>query len=532
VITRRRKSGALAPCDQGVEQAVTNDAQAEIIAFLSRPGTFGVRGAPVERIETHISMVWLAGGRAFKLKRAVRFDYVDFSTVALRRVACEAEVRLNRRTAPSLYLGVRAVTREADGSLALDGEGTPVDWLVEMARFEQDALFDRLAASGRLELALMGDLAAAIAQLHASARVRCDHGGRAGMAWVADGNTLGLAEQGGGTLDPEMCARLASDTQAAIVAQTARLDARRRGGLVRECHGDLHLRNICLLDGVPTLFDGVEFNDDISCIDVLYDLAFLLMDLWRRQLRAHANAVFNEYLACTADVDALCLMPLFLSCRAAVRAKTSVTAAGSQTGADRRVELDAAAKEYLELAQHFLHPPAPRLIAVGGFSGSGKSTLARGLAADIGPAPGALVLRSDVMRKSLLRVPPLTRLGPDGYSSHVTREVYRLMRERAKGALEAGQAVIADAVFADPAERQALEAMAHEIEVPFSGLWLDAPATVMARRISDRPLDASDATPAVLDRQLSGGLPPIEWPHIDGSADIETVRERAKAMVS
>ena len=365
-------------CDQGAEKAVTTDPQAEIVAFLSRPDTFGVRAGSADRIETHISIVWLAGDRAFKLKRALRFDYVDFSTVELRHVACEAEVRLNRRTAPALYVGVRAVTRQADGSLALDGNGKPVDWLVEMTRFDQNALFDRLAAADRLDLALMGDLAAAIAELHANARVRCDHGGRAGMAWVADGNTLGLLEQGGGALDPGVCARLAADTQAAIVAHAARLDTRRRRGLVRECHGDLHLRNICLLQGVPTLFDGVEFNDDISCIDVLYDLAFLLMDLWRRQLRAHANVVFNEYLSRTADVDALCLMPLFLSCRAAVRAKTSVTAARAQTDAARRVELEASARDYLELAQHFLHPPPARLIAVGGFSGSGKSTLSPG----------------------------------------------------------------------------------------------------------------------------------------------------------
>jgi len=511
---------------------VTTDAQAEIVAFLSRPDTFGPRAGPVDRIETHISIVWLAGDRAFKLKRAVRFDYVDFSTVALRRAACEAEMRLNRRTAPDLYVGVRAVTREADGSLALDGHGTPVDWLVEMARFDQSALFDRLAEANRLDLGLMGDLAAAIARLHANARVRCDHGGRAGMAWVADGNALGLLEQGGGALDPGVCARVASDTQAALAAHAARLDTRRRGGLVRECHGDLHLRNICLLHGVPTLFDGVEFNDDISCIDVLYDLAFLLMDLWRRQLRAHANVVFNEYLGRTADVDALCLMPLFLSCRAAVRAKTSVTAARSQAEASRRVELEAAARDYLELALQFLHPPPARLIAVGGFSGSGKSTLARGLAADIGAAPGALVLRSDVMRKSLLRVPPLARLGPEGYSPDVTSQVYRLLRDRARAALKAGHAVIADAVFADSGERLAIEAMANEIGVAFSGLWLEAPAGLLARRISDRALDASDATPAVLERQLSGGGAPTEWRRIDGSGDVETVREHARMMVA
>lgn len=511
---------------------MATDPQAEIAAFLSRPDTFGVPAGSIDRIETHISSVWLVGDRAFKLKRAVRFDYVDFSTAALRHVACEAEVRLNRRTAPGLYVGVRTITRQADGSLALDGEGTPIDWLVEMKRFDQSALFDRLAAADRLDLALMGDLAAAIAQLHASARIRDDRGGRAGMAWVADGNALGLGEQGRGTLDPRICARLAADTHAAIGAHAARLDCRRRGGLVRECHGDLHLRNICLLNGVPTLFDGVEFNDDISCVDVLYDLAFLLMDLWRRHLRVHANVVFNEYLARTADIDALCLMPLFLSCRAAVRAKTSVTAGNAQLDPARRVELEAAARDYLALAQQFLHPPPARLIAIGGFSGSGKSTLSRGLAADIGPAPGALVLRSDVMRKSLLRVPPLTRLGPEGYSPEVTRQVYRLMREQARAALKAGHAVIADAVFADPAERQAIEDLAEEIDVAFSGLWLEAPAGLLAKRISDRPLDASDATPAVLDRQLSAGGAPIEWRHVDGSAAVEAVRERARSLVS
>jgi len=517
---------------QGAEDAVTPDAQAEIAVFLSRPDTYGVCAGAVDRIDTHISIVWLAGNRALKLKRAVRFDYVDFSTAELRRLACEAEVRLNRRTAAQLYRGVVSVTREADGSLALGGGGTPLDWLVEMTRFDQDSLFDRLAAEHHLDLTLMRDLAAAIARLHACARIRSDHGGRAGMSWVADGNALGLLEQGGGVLDAGICARLAAETQAAVVAHAARLDIRRRGGLVRECHGDLHLRNICLLNGVPTLFDGVEFNEEISCIDVLYDLAFVLMDLWRRRLSAHANVVLNEYLACTTDVDALCLMPLFLSCRAAVRAKTSVTAAKSQTDPTRRAELEAIARNYLGLAMRFLHPPPARLIAVGGFSGSGKSTLARALAPDIGAAPGALVLRSDVVRKSLLGVVPLTRLGSEGYSPDVTHQVYRLLRDRACAALKAGHAVIADAVFADPAERQALERMATEIDVPFSGLWLEAPAEVLARRISDRPLDASDATPAVLDRQLTAGGAPIEWSRLDGSADVETVLDHARTILA
>jgi aminoglycoside phosphotransferase family enzyme/predicted kinase len=511
---------------------VTADAQRDVVAFLSTPEAYGLPAGSIERIDTHISSVWLAGDRAFKLKRAVKFDYVDFSAIELRRVACEAEVRLNRRTAPTLYRGVRAVTREADGSLALGGRGVAIDWVVEMARFDQDTLFDRLAERGRLDVALMQGLAAAIVRLHADATARPDHGGRAGMLWVVDGNALGFVEQGAAVLDPGTCERLTADARAAIDRHATRLDARRRAGLVRECHGDLHLRNICLLDGQPTIFDGVEFNDEISCIDVLYDLAFLLMDLWRRDLRLHANTVFNEYLGHTTEVDALGLMPLFLSCRAAVRAKTSATAAKAQGDTRQQGALQAAARQYLELAQGFLHPPGARLIAIGGFSGSGKSTLARGLAPRIGAAPGALVVRSDVLRKTLLGVAPLTRLGPEGYATDVTQRVYRLIAERTRAPLKAGHAVIADAVFARPQDRETIAAVAREVGVPFSGVWIDAPPEILARRVSDRPVDASDATVGVLESQLRSGTGPLDWRRIDGSADADTVLRCAQAVAS
>ena len=185
------------------------------------------------------------------------------------------------------------------------------------------------------------------------------------------------------------------------------LERRRESGFVRQCHGDLHLRNIVLLDGRPTLFDGVEFNDEIACTDVLYDLAFLLMDLWRRRLPRHANTVWNRYLVETADFDGVSLLPLFLSCRAAVRAKTSATAAQLQHDVQRRNELEGMAREYLAMAERLLHPPHPCLVAVGGFSGSGKSTLALSLAPSVGAVPGAVVLRSDETRKRLCGVPLL-----------------------------------------------------------------------------------------------------------------------------
>jgi aminoglycoside phosphotransferase family enzyme len=278
---------------------ITED-QSAVVGFLASPSTHG--GASVEQIDTHSAVVFLAEQRAYKLKRAVRYDYLDFSTVERRRAMCDAEVRLNRRTAPSLYRGVMSISREEGGALALGGPGKPVDWVVDMNRFPQEELFDRLAATDRLELASMPPLAIAIAEFHAAAERRPDHGGKSGMAWVIDGNAEGFAEYGGNVLDTVVYRRLTERAGIELDARAALLDEQRASGLVRQCHGDLHLRNIVLLDGQPTLFDGVEFNDQIACTDVLYDLAFLLMDPCRRRLPRHANAVWNTYLAATGDL--------------------------------------------------------------------------------------------------------------------------------------------------------------------------------------------------------------------------------------
>ncbi len=510
---------------------MTTGDQRDVIAFLSTPEAYGRSSLPVERIDTHISLVWLAGDRVYKLKRAVSFDYVDFSTIELRRAACEAEVRLNRRTAPSLYLGVRPVTREADGTLAIGGPGVPIDWLVEMVRFDQDTLFDRLAERHQLDAGLMEGLADAIVRLHASADPRPDHGGRDGMAWVIDGNARGFVEQGATILEQAACERLSADARAALDRHAERLDARRSHGLVRACHGDLHLRNICLVGGTPTLFDAVEFNDDISCIDVFYDLAFLLMDLWHRDLRRHANLVFNEYLARTLDLDGLSLLPLFLSCRAAVRAKTSATAARVQPDEGQRRDLEAASREYLALAQELLRPQAPCLIAIGGLSGSGKSTLARSIAPLVGATPGAVVLRSDVIRKELLGVSSLTRLASEGYAADVSMRVYETVAERAKAALLAGHAVIADAVFARPGDREQIVGTARDTGVPFTGMWIDGPFDVLARRLRERVSDASDATAEVLALQARTDPGPLDWHRLDGSRDAGSVERSAEAIM-
>jgi aminoglycoside phosphotransferase family enzyme/predicted kinase len=503
--------------------------QSEVVAFLGSPLTHG--GASVERIETHASIVFLAGTRAWKLKRAVRYDYLDFSTVERRKAMCEAEVRINRLTAPDLYRGVVAVTRQRDRSLALGGAGEPVDWLVEMVRFDQDGLFDRLAARGALGLDLMRPLATAIARFHETADRRQDHGGTAGMAWVVEDNAAGFADQGAGILDAASCADLTGESREALEHHGRLLDSRRDEGFVRQCHGDLHLRNIVLLDGRPTLFDAIEFNDEIACIDVLYDLAFLLMDLWRRQLPRHANVIWNGYLSDAADFGGIPLLPLFLSCRAAVRAKTSATASHLQADPQRKRELQDMAREYLAMAKRFLQPPPACLIAIGGFSGSGKSTVARALAPLIGAVPGAVVVRSDESRKQLAGVDPLVRLGRGGYTAEMSRRVYATIAHRAAQAVAGGQTAIVDAVYARPADRDAIERAAAAAQVPFVGLWLDAPEAVLIARSEERRLDASDADAAVIRQQLAHDPGAIAWRRIDASRAPDDVLRTATAAL-
>ncbi len=507
---------------------VTDD-QPAVVEFLESPDAH--QGETVKRIDTHTAVVFLAGNRAWKLKRAVRYDYLDFSTLERRRSACEREVRLNAPAAPGIYRGVVPVVRRGDGSLAIGGPGDPVDWLVEMNRFDDDQLFDRLAARKQLDLALMRPLAAAIARFHATAEPRPDHGGTAGMTWVVNGNAEGLAEFGGSFLDAPACRRVRDESLAEIERCAGLLEMRRAAGLVRQCHGDLHLRNIVLLDGRPTLFDAIEFNDEIACTDVLYDLAFLLMDLWRRRLPQHANAVWNGYLGETGDHSGLRLLPLFLSCRAAVRAKTSATAARLQAGSASRTDLERTARDYLTMASRFLHPPTPSMVAVGGFSGTGKSTLAAALAAGVGAPPGAVVLRSDEIRKRLCGVSPLERLGPDGYTSEVSRRVYAALTAQAAAVVRAGYAAIAEAVFARSADRLAVEQVAADAGVPFHGLWLDAPERVLVERLQHRGADASDADAGVLRTQAAHGAGQITWQRLDASASADVVLENAASRI-
>jgi aminoglycoside phosphotransferase family enzyme/predicted kinase len=495
------------------DMATTTSDQSDVIAFLASPETHGV--ARVETIETHISMVFLAGNRAYKLKRAVRLPFVDFSTLERRRVACEAEVRVNRRTAPDIYLGAVPVTVEGMG-FALDGDGAVADWVVVMDRFEQDTLFVRLARQGRLTPKMLEEVADVLVRLHREAEPLHDHGGYEGLHWVIEDNTAEFGGFVGSVFETAAVADYRSRTRVALARHRALLEARRRDGFVRRCHGDLHLGNICLYRGRPTVFDAIEFNDAIACCDVLYDMAFLIMDLLHRDLAPLANLVFNRYMAMTGDVRGLAPFGLFLSCRSAVRAKVAAIAATGRTDAEARRRI-AEARIYLDEALAYLDPDPPSLVAVGGLSGSGKSTVAAALAPTLGAPPGALMLRSDAIRKRLFAKPLDAPLGDEGYTEDVNRRVYAALRHQASIALSAGNAVIVDATFTRPDERSAIADVARGAGVPFVGLWLDAPPATLRARLRDRRGDPSEATVTVLERQLSYDLGDIHWHRLDAS---------------
>jgi aminoglycoside phosphotransferase family enzyme/predicted kinase len=509
--------------------------QSEIAAFLAAPAAYGPDVHRVERIDTHGAMVFLAGTRAYKLKRAVHFPYMDFSTLERRRAACAREVALNRRTAPDLYLGAEPVVRRPDGALAVGGEGEAVDWLVVMRRFDQDSLCDRMAQAGRLTPELVQALADEIAAFHEAAerlgRGDAPGGGADGLLAILAENETELAERPD-LFAPEEVALFTRAARAAHGRLAALLDRRLAEGLVRRCHGDLHLRNICVVDGRPTIFDAIEFNDAIACIDVLYDLAFLLMDLDHRALRGFANQVLNRYLQQREDLEGLAALPLFLSTRAAVRAKVSVSVAATQTdrAAARRLCDEACA--YFRAARAYLDPAPARLVAIGGLSGTGKTNLGRALAPRFGPPPGALHLRSDVLRKTLHGVDELTPLPLEAYAPGTSERVYAELAARARVALDAGRAAIVDAVYARPGERAAIEALADELGVPFIGLWLEAPEEVMAGRVAGRRADASDATPEIVRRQLGYDLGEVTWHRLDATGARDTVAEAADRVLA
>ena len=527
----RRWHGGADVGGAGVPDMSEGECQEGVFAFLADPAT--QKAGAVKRIDTHAASVFLAGERALKVKRAVRFPFLDYSTLAKRKAACEAELAINRSFAPDVYLRVVAITRESDGRLKLDGgTGTPVEWALEMRRFDENATFDCLAQAGKIDATLADALGRAVAALHARAGAVEAEPWIAALAEYIEQNDAAFRER------PDLFPAAEAETltkrsRAAHDRIQLLLLARGERRLVRRLHGDLHLGNIVLMGGRPVSFDAIEFSPLIASGDVLYDLTFLLMDLVERGLKPAANIVFNRYLVETdriEDLDGLASLPLFLSIRAAIRAKVAAARLEHATS-DERAAIAHSARTYFDFAGRVLEPGRARLVAVGGLSGTGKSALAYALAPELVPVPGVVVLRSDVERKTLFGRDEHEKLPQDAYSPRMTARVYAAMIDKARRAVAAGHSAIVDAVFARAQERAAAAASAQTLGAPFDGLFLEAAVDERIVRLARRSRDASDADAAVARRQEDYDLGALNWTRIDASGTPEETLARVRRAI-
>ena len=474
--------------------------QGRILDWLSDPATHG--GCRPVRLDTHISAVFLANGLAWKLKKAVKLPFVDFTTLAARRGACMAEITVNAPWAPELYLGVCSITCESDGSFALDGRGVPVDAVVLMRRFDDGARMDELLRQDCVDRDDITHLARCLWRGWGQEPIYRERGGADALAAMVKDLHASFTPHSPVPFASTRVERLFRAWQSEMLLVAPDLDRRRQQGWVRRCHGDLHLANICRFQGDLTPYDAIEFSDSLAIIDVAYDLAFIGMDLTAYGRLDLAALLMNRCLDMSGDIESCRVMPLFLSLRAGVRAMVMAAMGKGEAGGD-----------YLTLAERMLQRPVARLVAVGGLSGSGKSRLSSRLSPLLG-LPGAPVIRSDAIRKRLMGVDPAQKLDSRGYAPDVTARVYAELASMCAQALRLGSPVIADAVFSRPEERRVIEEVARQAGARFDGLWLEAPYGVAALRIEGRIGDASDATPEVLARQQDYELGEIDWSRI------------------
>ncbi len=475
----------------------------QIVAALRQPEFWGV--AAVGLFETHISSVIVAGDYAYKLKKPVAFGFVDFTTLADRRRYCEAELRLNRRLAPQLYLDVVAITGSPEHPV-VDGDGRVLDYAVRMRAFAQEALASHALARGAFAAPHVDMLADDIARFHTRAHVAprsSPFGSPKQVRAQAMANFDAIRPLLAHAEDAALLHELQQWTQAQCARLQGVLEHRHDERAIRECHGDLHLGNIVLLEGRPCVFDCIEFNDALRWIDVISEIAFLVMDLHERTRSDLAHRFQNAYLEATGDHGGLEVLGLYLAYRALVRAKVAALRGHQLAPGAARDAAELECRGYLRIAHRFTAAPAPALVITHGVSGSGKTAFTQPLL----EFTGAVRIRTDVERKRLAGLAPADHAhaahlyGPDS-----TRRTYERVAALARRVLEAGFIAVVDGTFLARWQRDMLHDVARTLDAPFAILAFDAPEPVLRARIEARNRagrDASDADLAVLAHQLA-----------------------------
>lgn len=485
-------------------------AQRALIDALRNPACYAHPVDRVEVLQTHISYVLLCGDYAYKIKKAVAPGFLDFSTLALRRHYCAEELRLNRRLAPDLYLALLSVGGPPDSPrLAADvAENEVIEVAVQMKRFAQDGLLDRQLVAGTLAPHRIDELAEALAAFHAAAdRAAADSAfGTPAAVWAPMAqNFVQLRGELAGSEDGKRIAALEAWSRRRYAELSGLLAQRRADGHVRECHGDLHLGNVAIVDERLCIFDCIEFDPRLRWIDVISEIAFVSMDLAERGRSDYAYRLLDRYLQATGDYAGVPLLAFYQVYRALVRAKVAALRAVQQSGQGAGAAALAECAHYLEHAHSLTLARQRGLVLLHGVSGSGKSRQARRLLA----ALGALRLRSDVERKRLHGLPALagSASGVDAgaYTAAATRATYERLVELARVLLLAGYPVLIDAANLRRWQRDAFRALAQELAVPFAIVACTAPDALLQARIERRLAagnDASEADQAVLAQQL------------------------------
>jgi aminoglycoside phosphotransferase family enzyme/predicted kinase len=523
--------------------SATTALPASLVTALRDPACYTPPVEKIDVLETHISWVILTGRYAYKIKKPVNLGFLDFSTLDARRRYCEEELRLNRRLAPSIYEAVVKITGSAD-SPVIDGTGTAIEYAVKMREFPQGELASQLLADGALTAAHIDALAARIATFHAKTGVAacgCAHGTPEAVIAPARDNFAALDRLLPDADDQTHLTELRAWTEHEYHTRWAQFGARHTDGCVRECHGDLHLGNIVMLDGMLTPFDCIEFNPALRWIDVMNEVAFLVMDLMDRGHTDFASRFLNGYLEASDGYAGLDVLRFYRVYRAMVRAKVHALRA-AQTGitAAERERLLAASRGYVGLAQRCAHDTRPAIIVMHGMSGSGKSVIAQSLAEQA----GAIRLRSDVERKRIAGIAPLARSGSklasDLYSAELTEATYHRLLDLARLSANAGYPVIVDATFLKCWQRDLFRREADARGMPFVIVNVTAPEATLRERVAARLAaggDASEADPSVLTHQLAqndaltaGELSAVL--RIDtGRASVETIQREASVAL-
>ncbi len=488
-------------------------ATARLVDALARGAAYPHPVDRVEILETHISYVLLAGEYAYKIKKPVNLGFLDFSTLEARHRCCEEELRLNRRTAPEIYLATVPIAG-SESAPVLGGKGTAIEYAVKMRRFAQEGLLDRVAKRGELTPALVDATARMLAQFHATVAVagpQSAFGEPDHVVAPARANFDHIERLIGDSPDIAQLERLRGWTEAEAKRLAPVFAARKRAGFVRECHGDLHLGNIALIAERPTPFDCIEFNADLRWIDVMNEVAFLVMDLADHRLPTLASRCLNAYLEETGDYAGLAVLRYYMVYRAMVRAKVAcIRAHQAGLAGSAKASIEGEYRGYFQLAERLARRGRTPITLTHGLSASGKTTVAGILAERF----GAIRIRSDVERKRLFGLPATARTGsaPGGgiYGEDATRRTYAHLADLARRVIEAGWPVVVDATFLRDTERAAFRSLARELGVAMVIVSCTAPDAELRARILAREragTDASEADLAVLARQRLASEP-------------------------